>query len=155
MSDVHAENPASVNPYAPPSAPVNPDAQPGARAGEAPPLWNPDVAGIWSLLLSPVFGSILIWLNWRNLGEDAKAERGLTMVIASVVMLVLTFFVRNIGLFWIIVWYFAWQRKQTQYVHDRFGKNFPRRSWIRPVGLAFLCFLMVGVVIGLLVPIPT
>ncbi|MEM8993594.1 MAG: hypothetical protein AAGF23_02255 [Acidobacteriota bacterium] len=154
MSDASVERSAAVNPYAPPAAPIDPYAQPGVRVSEAPPLWNPDAAGVWSLLLSPVFGSVLIWLNWRSLGEDGKAERGLTMVLASVVMLVLTFFVRGVGLFWIIIWYFAWQRRQTQYINERFGKDYPRRAWTKVVCSAFLLLFAFGLIIGLATPVP-
>ncbi|MEO1370024.1 MAG: hypothetical protein AAFX50_22815 [Acidobacteriota bacterium] len=155
MSDVSTESSAAVNPYAPPAAPVDPYAQPGVRASEAPPLWNPDAAGVWSLLLSPVFGSVLIWLNWRRLGEDAKAERGLTVVLASMVMLILTPFVRGIGLFWIVIWYFAWQRKQTRYVSERFGKDYPRRPWTQVVCAAVLLYFAIGLMAGLFfLPVP-
>ena len=44
--------------YAPPLAPVA-DPRPSGAFGAAPPLWNPNAAGFWSLLFSPAFGAFL------------------------------------------------------------------------------------------------
>jgi raffinose/stachyose/melibiose transport system permease protein len=36
--------------------------------GPAPVLWNPGAAGAWSLIFNPVFGSILVLMNWQMAG---------------------------------------------------------------------------------------
>ena len=55
------------NPYSPPqSNTVSPPDSP------APSLWNPDVAGAWSLLFTPIFGSVLLLKNWRAIGREDK-----------------------------------------------------------------------------------
>ena len=59
----------STNPYAPPKAVVA-DIAPRQ---DSPPLWNPNAAANWSLLLSPAFGAFLHMKNWEELGEPAKA----------------------------------------------------------------------------------
>ena len=40
--------------------------------GNVPKLWNPEAAGGWSLIFNPVFGSILVLMNWQALGEREK-----------------------------------------------------------------------------------
>ena len=74
---------STPNPYAPPTANV--------EAGEnkaAPALWNPNAAGAWSLLFTPIFGSFLLLKNWREIGADDKVRSARTWLIVSVVMLV-------------------------------------------------------------------
>lgn len=36
---------------------------------DGPGLWNPDVAGVWSVFLKPVFGSVILLLNWETIGD--------------------------------------------------------------------------------------
>ena len=36
---------------------------------DGPGLWNPDVAGVWSVFLTPVFGSVILLLNWETIGD--------------------------------------------------------------------------------------
>jgi heme/copper-type cytochrome/quinol oxidase subunit 2 len=125
------------NPFTPPKA----DLTPPTEVAEAPPMWNPDAAGLWSLLFTPVFGSTLVMKNWRALGEDGRARSALYWLIASVFMLVVSF-AGGIGLLWIIIWYFAAQRPQAQYIKERWGKDYPKRGWGIPLLIA------VGAVIG-------
>lgn len=40
-----------------------------------PAIWNPYVAGTWSIFFTPIFGSALILLNWRTL-EVKEQNRG-------------------------------------------------------------------------------
>ena len=46
-----------------------------SRPGAVPALWNPQVAGLWSVLLSWAFGSFLLARNWEALGNPARAKR--------------------------------------------------------------------------------
>ena len=63
---------SEVNPFEPPKAGL--DVPLAAEAG--PALWNPDAAGAWSLLLTPIFGSVLVRKNWQAIGDEAKARTG-------------------------------------------------------------------------------
>lgn len=121
----------SSNPYAPPLAPL--DRQPMLGLA-APALWNPDAAGAWSLLLTPIFGSALVWMNWNAIGERSRARTALLWLAASV-LVVLTAVVlqRGFALLYIILWYFACQRPQTQYVHARWDDSYPRKPWLVPI----------------------
>ncbi|HYC53774.1 MAG TPA: hypothetical protein VEL28_02435 [Candidatus Binatia bacterium] len=136
---------SSPNPYAPPTANVEP------RASEAAPaLWNPNAAGLWSLLFTPIFGSVLLLKNWRAIGADDKVRRARIWLVVSVVMLVPAMIVGLAGFIYIIVWYFAWQKPQATFVKQRWGDGYPRKSWGWPLLIALGCWLalMAVVVLG-------
>ena len=44
-------------------------------SGDAPALWNPQAAGLWSVLFTWAFGAFLLAKNWRALGNEARAKR--------------------------------------------------------------------------------
>lgn len=124
---LHAMN---ANPYAPPAASLD---RPLGMAGDPPRLWNPDVAGLWSLLLTPVFGSAMVWMNWKALGESSRAQIALLWLAVTVLALFLIATVNGFGLIYLIIWYFGCQRPQTKYVKARWGDSYPRKSWLVPV----------------------
>jgi hypothetical protein len=127
-----------TNPYESPKSDLRQD------SGAAPALWNPDVAGVWSLFLTPVFGSAPLLQNWKSLGDGARAKTGRTWLILSIVMIIPTLLIPLVGLIYIIIWYFAWQRFQTRYVKQRWGKEYPRKSWAKP--------LLIGIPVVLAIP---
>ena len=131
----------AINPFEPPKASLDHS----QVAEEAPPLWNPDAAGAWSLLLTPIFGSVLVRKNWKAIGDDAKARTGTIWIVVSVLALFLAALFGLAGFLYIIVWYFAWQRPQTQYIRERWGKDYPRKGWAVPL------LIGVGVYVGLVV----
>lgn len=54
-------------------------AQGGSKAVKSgnqskPKLWNPNATTLWSLLFTPIFGSLLQNKNWEALGEQEKAD---------------------------------------------------------------------------------
>ena len=156
---------AGANPYAPPKAQVTDVAAEGA----APPIWNPNAAASWSLLFSPAFGAFLQMLNWRALGRQQKADDARGWFIVSLAMLAVYVFIgvlvepkaadaisRAVGLGYLLVWYFAAGREQAKYVKEKWGKDYPRRGWGKPLLLAvaafagyFLVAVGVGIAVGL------
>ena len=155
------------NPYAPPNAVVE-DVTP---LQSAPPLWNPNAAASWSLLLSPIFGSVLHMKNWNAMGEPTKAAESKRWAIGSVTFFVV-FLVASVvlpeskavdglgrlaALVLLIAWYYASGKRQNAFVLSRYGKGYPRRGWAKPLSLALLAFaglivlaVLVGVVAGIL-----
>ena len=138
------------NQYAPPHSDPVP-----STAASAPNLWNPDAAGVWSLMFTPVFGSILLLNNWQAIGRDDKVKAARNWLIASIVILiaslvmnvltirvmdVLTLDAGTISLIYIIIWYFAWQKPQTKYVKEQWGMDYPRKSWTKPLLIGFGCW---------------
>ena len=116
----------------------NPDEAPKSNleseiSDVAPPLWNPDIAGVWSLFLTPIFGSTLVLINWKSIGDSARTRTAWIWLIVSIIMLIPTALFPGVGLAYIIIWYFIWQRKQTKYVKEHWGKDYPSKGWSKPL----------------------
>ena len=138
----------STNPYAPPQAHVS-DAP---HVGTAPPMWNPNAAANWSLLLSPAFGAYLHMLNWRALGESGKAAAARVWFAIGLVLPVV-YAVTGLGivaLLYLLLWYFVSARGQAKYVKSRFGDSYPRRSWGKPLMIGLVLAVGYGVVATLI-----
>ncbi len=103
--------------------------------------------GILSLFLSTIFGSILVPLNWKAIGDERRVTLSWLWLLASIGSIVVSFVVPFGTLIFLIIWYFGHQRKQTQYVTQRWGLGYPRRSLSLPVllGLLFQLALIGGV----------
>jgi len=155
----------SANPYAPPKAQVTDVGAEGAQ-----PIWNPNAAASWSLLFSPAFGAFLQMLNWRALGQAQKADDARGWFIVSLAMLAVYILIgvfaadakvadglsRAVGFAYLLIWYFAAGREQAKYVKEKWGKDYPRRGWGRPILIAigafigyFLVAVLIGIAIGL------
>jgi hypothetical protein len=150
----------SSNPYAPPKAFV---ADIPAQV-DSPPLWNPNAAANWSLLFSPAFGAFLHMKNWEALGEPEKASAAKVWVIVALVLVfglpLVSLLVpamagfqsifRLFGLVLLISWYSSSGRPQARYVKDRFGKDYPRRGWGKPLLIAFGAAIAYAFAVGIL-----
>lgn len=136
----------------------------GAAAAEvpaagAPALWNPNAAANWSLLLSPVFGSLLHFLNWGALGRADEQLKSMLWMLVSLAVLVASVLVpaehsmtmRYVMLGVLLGWYFAHAKKQAAVVQELYGKDYPRRSMLMAVLLGFVVLFGLGMVLGLLV----
>ena len=149
------------NPYAPPQADV---ADVPLREA-APPLWNPNAAASWSLLFSPIFGAWLHMKNWQALGETQKAAASKTWIVLSIAFLVVIAVLSGFlpeskgmdalarfgGLGLLVAWYYNIGKSQNAFVLARFGRDYPRKGWLKPLGIALLvclAFFIVVVVIG-------
>ena len=108
---------------------------------EAPALWNPNAAACWSLLFSPIFGAALHMFNARAMG-DAELENlnkgfmwgTLAVLVIAILLAIFTKINANfVGLAALGAWYGAVGRKQVALVKERYGSNYPRRSWGKPI----------------------
>lgn len=149
----------SPNPYAPPKSEVADVRQ----INPAPRLWNPNAAANWSLLFSVIFGAVLHMKNWEALGEPEKAASSKRWAVGAliffVVMTVFSAFTEDekladaitkifaFGL--LITWYFLNARAQQRYVIAKFGQDYPRKGWLKPIGWAILTIFGFIVVAGL------
>jgi len=137
-----------ANPYATPGAALD---LPSTAVASAPPLWNPDAAGAWSLLLTPIFGSVLVWRNWVSLAERSKASSALLWLALSVGVIAFAILMnRGITIPYIILWYFACQRPQTLYVKQRWGTTYPRKPWLVPILSTLGGIVLVSLAVGAL-----
>lgn len=137
------------NPYDAPRSNVVTEPTQGV---EAPSLWNPNAAGLWSILLTPTFGSYLIWKNWAEIGDAEKERSAKKWLIVSAAMILPSimsaFF---IGLAYLIVWHFAFQKKQAQYVQSFWGENYIRKGWAKPLLVGFSIFFAIIIALGAMV----
>jgi len=116
--------------------------------GAAPALWNPEAAGGWSLFFTPIFGSILVLRNWQALGAKEKIRGAQLWLIASIIMVVVQFLVSAPLLFvYLVIWYFASAKSQAKYVREKWGKEYPRKSWLWPLLIGFGTVLAIFVFI--------
>ena len=98
--------------------------------------------------------------NWKLSASRAKASASkrwaVIALVALVVLALASAFLPEkamdgiaragaIGL--LFAWYFASARQQAAYVKARFGKEYPRRGWAKPLFLGVLA--MLGFVVGL------
>ncbi len=138
----------NFNPYSPPKADVS------SATENVPPLWNPNAAANWCLLLSTAFGAYLHMKNWEALGESRKANISMVWMIVSILFLLGNIFLGttvsgtgaqyqqktvhlqtlNLPLLLVLLgWYFLSARAQVKYIKDRFGDNYPRKGWLKPI----------------------
>lgn len=153
------------NLYAPPQAEID-DTSAGRLVS---PLWNPNAAAIWGFLLfTSIFGAFLHMKNWQALGEPQKATSAKRWVVASIAVLLIAnlaslFFppipgslprLANYALFF--SWYFSSGKAQATFIKARFGNDYPRRGWTKPllVGIGcsasiFSLVVVAGVIAGI------
>jgi hypothetical protein len=131
--------------------------------GVSPAIWNPNSAANWSLFFSPAFGAYLHMKNWEALGEPVKAYAAkvwvwVTLLALAGITLAAAFLPnprsldgasRIVGLVLLLSWYFSSGRSQAEYVKSRYGKDYPRRSWGKPLLLG--CLAIVGFIIFIVV----
>ena len=129
---------------------------------DAPALWNPNAAALWSLLFLPVFGATLHMLNARAMGDKDQIRQSkwaliILLVIFLLLPLVALFFNpknNTFGLILLLGWYFAIGRRQVEAVKQQYGSNYPRKSWLKPLALAVLgvaVYLAYAVVVAFLI----
>jgi hypothetical protein len=144
----------SANLYAPPKAQVADIVQ----HEEAPALWNPGAAASWSLLFSTAFGAFLHMRNWEALGEPAKAAAAKQWIVIYLLMIAglivasvlqpankaMLGIVRLCSLAMLIAWYCLSGKPQIDFVKSRYGKDYPRKGWAKPM------LVTLGVAVGLI-----
>jgi len=156
----------ATNPYAAPTARV---ADTGTEAA-APALWNPNAAASWSLIFSPAFGAFLHMLNWRALGDQQKAAAAKTWFVVSLAMLLVYLGLavilpdskaadglsRAVGLAYLLTWYFAAGRPQAQLVKEKYGADYPRKGWGKPILIgigAMVGYIIIAIIVGVAIAV--
>ena len=128
----------------PVSSQVNP-----SNLESSPPLWNPSTAGAWSLIFNPVFGSILILMNWQALDNKEKIRGSQIWLALSVIVLLAVLFLplpspfgSVISLTYLLIWYFSSAKQQANYIQEKWGKNYAKRSWLWPLVIAIVVMVI-------------
>jgi hypothetical protein len=100
--------------------------------------------------------------NWQALGESGKAATAKTWVVVSLAVLVGVALVsvflpdskaldglsRIVAFALLITWYYTAGKPQVAFVKSRFGKQYPKRGWAKPLlfaVVAIVAFLVVVV----------
>ena len=122
-----------------------------AQRPDAPSLWNPNAAGLWSILLTPTFGSYLLWKNWVEMGEVEKARSAKIWLIISAVLILPSVLSAFGGLVYLVIWYFAFQSKQARYVQFLVGENYIRKGWAKPLLVGFSILFAIIIAFGAMV----
>lgn len=114
-------------------------------------VWNPDVAGAWSLLFTPLFGSIIVYKNWLSLGEIERANKSKKWIYISVFMAIVSALIGLIGLVYICTWYYMSQKPQTLFLKSEYNNVYKKKRWGQPlliaVGSWFAFIFVVGIIL--------
>ena len=107
-------------------------------------LWNPTAVGNWSLIFTPVFGSILILMNWQAMEKKEQIRNAQIWLVVSILMfgVQLVSGIPSLGLLYFGIWYFASAKLQAKYVKELWGEEYPRRSWLWPLIIGFVALIV-------------
>jgi hypothetical protein len=142
-------------PPVPTSATTNAQASSSDQPTAAPALWNPFAARAWTLVFTPIFGAFLHARNWEALGEMKSAKRSMIWFYSFLALVVIGIFssqaatpiLRLVDLVGLAGWCLIDAEKQIRFVKQRFGKNYPRKSWGKPVGIG-VCGWLAAIVLA-------
>lgn len=125
------------------------------------PVFSPDGAALWSLVLTPAFGTVLHVLNARSL-QEARLQRIAwawlaVMLPATAAGLYLAARIQPGVLaplraslvlsFPTVVWYFLGAHQQSRYLLERHGPRYPRRPlWLPALAAAFASMALAALV---------
>ncbi|NWK72972.1 hypothetical protein D7V64_04455 [Acinetobacter cumulans] len=116
-------------------------------------LWNPNAAGCWALLVSPICSSYLLYKNAQKLNDRGAASKAKNWMIAGLAVWLLsvicslayptnTAMVNGFFFWYLILWYFLFVRQQVANMRQRFGE-----SYVRYTHFEWFKFVMIGLVV--------
>ncbi|MDG2391690.1 MAG: hypothetical protein P8M30_20475 [Planctomycetaceae bacterium] len=105
-------------------------------------LWNPNAAGFWSLLFTPVFGAWLHAKNWASLNEMEKSKKSFYWVYGSIGVVALTFLlsVTLSNLVYgalLVAWWLKEGNEQYRFVKEN-CPEYGKKKWGTPLSIAGL-----------------
>lgn len=121
------------------------------KSSDVPPaLWNPNAAACWSLLFSPAFGAFIHARNAEVLGriDEAKSNKVWYYVSLGYIAFVLvSMFIpaipdvvfRGAAIGLLVGWYSSLGKNQIRYVKNTLQNGYQRKSWSKPLLIAFGC----------------
>ena len=139
-----------ANPYQTPAADLSGNQ---TEALTAPSLWNPNAAGLWSVLLTPVFGQTLVYKNWQAIGDEKQIADAKKMLAICIAMIIVPFLVNvnSISIAWLVAWYLISQKKQAIYVKEEWDNDYPRNKWSLPLLIGVTTFVLIFItLVGIL-----
>ena len=153
------------NPYSPPE---NSSGLSDSKINNTQPvleLWNPEAAACWSLVFTPIFGSLIISKNWRRIGnveEAAYAKNWVYISLIAVLGLIVfpfTSLIGSVGQFlpiaFLLLWYFSSAKRQAKYFKNELVV-YQKKGWLRPLAISspilFAGFLLTTISIPVNLP---
>ncbi len=121
---------------------------PAQLPAATPTLWNPAAVVLWSILLTPAFGSYLLAKNSETLGRVGEGRHFKFWLCLSVPLYVFAIVSHaHVGiwpLIFFLVWYLVAAMPHEKFVKKTYGKNYVRGSWGAPLAG---CISMVVIVV--------
>lgn len=123
----------------------------GGSPALAPALWNPNAACLWSLVLTPIFGTYIQTRNWITLNKKREATISLWWFFGWIAFITVAVFhspVKNLSLPLLLTWYLAFGKKQVAHVQAELGGEYQRKGWLAPIAAALTIGIGVPAAIG-------
>lgn len=118
-------------------------------------IWRPNAIAGWSLLLTPIFGAWLTYLNWLTLGETERAATSRYWLSGSILWIISSALLVNMEidptylvvtivahLIFLLAWYLTENRIQHSYIRSRSGNGYAQRRWLKPLTIALCVFVV-------------
>lgn len=124
------------------------------NVSSVPELWNPNAAGFWSLLLTPVFGAWLHAKNWSSLNETEKSTKSFYWVYGSMVVMALCIILPDVisnlvyGVL-LVAWWMNAGNEQYKFVKEN-HPDYHKKKWRTPLSIAGLTIIGVFILLGAL-----
>lgn len=116
-------------------------------------IWRPNAIAGWSVLLTPIFGSWLTYLNWLALGETARAATSRYWLLGSILWIISSAILIDMEIdpaylivaivayvIFLLAWYLAENRMQHSYIRSRSRNGYAGRKWLKPLTIALCVF---------------
>ena len=97
-------------------------------------LYSPKEAALFSLVLTPVFGSFIIWSNWKTLQEAQQEKVQKIWMIALSAVFIIAYLFFDVGydcgviLISLVVWYVLSCQQQMKYLTEK-NIVFQKKKW--------------------------
>ena len=122
------------------------------------PLWNPDAAAFFAIFLTPVFASIIHFLNSRALQNQKLMRTATISLVTSVVITAIALYMAAFrGWSWVtmfhasliasaytLLWYFFAGHYQSKFIAEYCGTRYLKRGLMKFVLLAVICMMLPG-----------
>jgi hypothetical protein len=111
-------------------------------------LWDPSAAVRWSLLFTPLFGSLILAADWSELGEIERMKGNfLWAALSGICLALIILFRRNVNpaaalaalLIVFVAWYFISGAPQAAHMQKMTGGEYNKKRWLVPVLAAAVC----------------
>lgn len=125
-----------------------------------PQLWQPTIAVVLGLIVSPMVGAWLHAQNWRELDNEKWFKWNMnflwTFVVATLVFAILKIVTNTEWVFigdailWLI-WFVVVGKRQLDFVRNTLNNDYDQQSWLKFAGMmALACFVFFVVVVMLI-----